>query len=77
MRKKSLIRRLIPWIIALVALAALIIFVFIPLYSVEEKTFGRETEVYYYDGNLLQFRSVFLCDVFEDLESLMSCDDVS
>ena len=51
MRKKSLIRRLIPWIIALVALAALVIFVFIPLYSVEEKSFGRETEVFYYDGD--------------------------
>ena len=51
MRKKSLIRRLIPWIIVLAALAALIIFVFVPLYSAEEKSFGRETEVYYYEGD--------------------------
>ncbi len=51
MRKKSLIRRLIPWIIALAALAALIIFVFIPMYSGTEKTFGRETDVFYYGGD--------------------------
>ena len=31
MRKKSLIRRLIPWIIVLALLAALVIFVGIPL----------------------------------------------
>ena len=42
MRKKSIIRRLIPWIIVLAALAALIVFVFVPLYSGEEKTFGRD-----------------------------------
>ncbi len=51
MRKKSLIRRLIPWIIALAAVAALIIFVFIPMYSGTEKTFGRETDVFYYGGD--------------------------
>ena len=51
MRKKSLLRRLIPWIIALAALAALVVFVFIPMYSVSEKSFGRDSEVYYYDGD--------------------------
>ena len=51
MRKKSIIRRLIPWIIVLAALAALIVFVFVPLYSGEEKTFGRESEVFYYEGD--------------------------
>ena len=32
MRKKSILRRLIPWIIALAALAALVFFVFVPMY---------------------------------------------
>ena len=48
MRKKSIIRRLIPWIIALAALAALVVFVFIPMYSQTEKSFGRDSEVFYY-----------------------------
>ena len=51
MRKKSIIRRLIPWIIALAAIAALVVFVFIPMYSGVEKGFGRESEVFYYDGD--------------------------
>ena len=51
MRKKSVIRRLIPWIILLAALAALVIFVFVPLYSGTESSFGRESEVFYYDGD--------------------------
>ncbi len=51
MRKKSLIRRLIPWIIALAAIAALVLFVFIPMYSASEKSFGRDTNVFYYEGD--------------------------
>ena len=51
MKKKSIIRRLLPWIIALVALAALIIFVMVPIYSREERSFGRPTSVFYYDGD--------------------------
>ena len=51
MRKKSVIRRLIPWIIVLAALAALVVFVFIPMYSQTEGTFGRDSEVFYYDGD--------------------------
>ena len=51
MRKKSILRRLIPWIIALAALAALIFFVFVPMYSQTEKTFGRDSEVFFYDGD--------------------------
>lgn len=51
MRKKSVIRRLIPWIIALAAIAALVFFVFVPLYSGDETTFGRDSEVFYYDGD--------------------------
>ena len=51
MKKKSIIRRLIPWIIALAALALLIIFVMVPIYSREERSFGRETSIFYYDGD--------------------------
>ena len=51
MKKKSIIRRLIPWIIVLVALAALIVFVMVPIYSRQERSFGRPTSVFYYDGD--------------------------
>ena len=51
MRKKSILRRLLPWIIVLVALAALIVFVMVPIYSKEERSFGRETSVFYYEGD--------------------------
>ena len=51
MRKKSIIRRLLPWIIALAALALLIVFVFVPIYSRETRSFGRETSVFYYEGD--------------------------
>ena len=51
MRKKSIIRRLIPWILILGALAALIVFVFIPIYSSDEKSFGRDTRIIYFEGD--------------------------
>ena len=51
MKKKSIIRRLLPWIIVLAALAALIVFVMVPIYSREERSFGRPTSVFYYDGD--------------------------
>ena len=51
MRKKSLFRRLLPWLIALAALAALIIFVLYPIYTREERSFGRDTRVFYYEDN--------------------------
>ena len=51
MKKKSIIRRLLPWLITLTALALLIVFVFVPIYSREEKSFGRETSVFYYAGD--------------------------
>jgi hypothetical protein len=50
MRKKSLIRRLIPWIIAAVAIAALVIFVGIPLYSQTEVTNENPPVVSYFEG---------------------------
>ena len=52
MRKKSILRRLIPWLIVLLALAALVVFVFVPIYSREERSFGRPTSVFYYDGSV-------------------------
>ena len=51
MRKKSIIRRLLPWAIVLAALALLIIFVMVPIYTREERSFGRETSVFYYEGD--------------------------
>ena len=42
MRKKSLLRRLIPWAVLLCALAAFVFFVLIPVYSQQERSFGRE-----------------------------------
>lgn len=51
MRKKSIILRLLPWILILGALAALIVFVFVPIYSASEKTFGRDTRIIYFEGD--------------------------
>ena len=51
MRKKSVLRRLIPWIIILAALAALVVFVFVPIYSAKEMSFGRETRIIYFEGD--------------------------
>ena len=52
MRKKdSLLKRLIPWIIALAAIAALVIFVGIPLYAPQaDETVEPPTISYYEDG---------------------------
>ncbi len=51
MKKKSIIRRLIPWIVALLAIGALIIWVFIPIYSQKENTYSEEPVIHNYDGN--------------------------
>ena len=50
-KKRSLILRLLPWLIILAAIAALVIFVFIPIYSQQETSFGAEPIVYGYEGN--------------------------
>ena len=42
MKKKSIIRRLLPWIIVLVALAALIVFVMVPIYSRQERSLPKQ-----------------------------------
>ncbi len=51
MRRKSLIRRLIPWIITLLLAAALVIFVGIPLYGQQEPVVENPPEITYYEGD--------------------------
>ena len=50
-RKKSLIRRLIPWLIAAAVLACLIIFVFVPIYSQKEEANEEQPVIAYYEGD--------------------------
>ena len=50
-RQKSLIRRLIPWLIAAAVLACLIIFVFVPIYSQKEELNEEQPVIAYYEGN--------------------------
>ncbi len=51
MRKKSLIRRLIPWLVFLAALAALILFVFVPIYSQKDDVDENPPVISYYEGD--------------------------
>ena len=51
MRRKSLIRRLIPWILLAGALAALVIFVGIPLYGQQEVVVENPPRISYYEGD--------------------------
>ena len=48
-QRKSLALRLLPWLLALAALAALIVFVFIPIYSGHEDPISEPPEVYGYE----------------------------
>ena len=50
-RRKSLVRRLIPWILAAAIIAALVIFVGIPLYGQQEKESERPPVISYYEGD--------------------------
>lgn len=50
-RNKSLVRRLIPWVIFIAACAALVIFVGIPLYGHQETEEVRAPSVWYYEGD--------------------------
>lgn len=47
---KKVILRLLPWIIGLGLIAALVIFVGIPIYSQEEEILYEEPEIYFYEG---------------------------
>ena len=51
MRRKSLIRRLVPWFFAALLIAALVIFVGIPLYSQKEESTLTPPTVSYYEGD--------------------------
>ena len=51
MRKKSWARRLIPWAFAAMAIAALVIFVGIPLYGQQETEEIEPPQVSYYEGD--------------------------
>ena len=57
MRRKSLIRRLLPWIIAIALIAALVVFVGIPLYSQKEEINEYPPTVSYYEGDGKEMRS--------------------
>ena len=50
MKKKSILRRLIPWLIAAALLFCLVYFVGIPLYSQKDEQVARLPEVSYYEG---------------------------
>lgn len=50
MKKKSILRRLIPWLITAALLFCLVYFVGIPLYSQKEEQVARLPEVSYYEG---------------------------
>ncbi len=50
-QKRSILRWLIPVILLLAALAALIVFVFVPIYSQKEDTIGRPPTVLNYSGD--------------------------
>ncbi|MBQ6959982.1 MAG: hypothetical protein IJP78_03275 [Clostridia bacterium] len=50
MKKKSILRRLIPWLITAVLLFCLVYFVGIPLYSQKEEQVTQLPEVSYYEG---------------------------
>ena len=49
-KKKSFLLRLLPWVLIAAAIAALVIFVFIPIYSDKEEPISEPPIVYYYDG---------------------------
>lgn len=49
-KKKSFLLRLLPWLIVALAIAALVYFVFIPIYSDKEEPISDPPTVYYYDG---------------------------
>ena len=46
-KKKSLFRKLLPWLISAALIAALVIFVGIPLYAPQEEVSLTEAEAFY------------------------------
>ena len=49
-KKRSIVWRILPWVILLAALAALVLFVFVPIYSQKEDTFGEPPVVVSSEG---------------------------
>ena len=49
--RKPLFLRLLPWLLTLAALAALIWFVFVPIYSVKEDSISEPPEIVMYEGD--------------------------
>ena len=49
--KKKIIRRLILWLVVLAALACLVVFVFVPIYSEKDTSSGREPHLVFYEGD--------------------------
>lgn len=49
-KKRSFLMRLLPWVIVAAAIAALIVFVFVPIYSEKEEPISEPPIIYYYDG---------------------------
>ena len=49
-KKRSILLRLLPWILILAAIAALVVYVFIPIYSQKEEPISEEPVIYNYDG---------------------------
>ena len=49
-KKRSFLMRMLPWVIVAAAIAALIVFVFVPIYSEKEEPISAPPIIYYYDG---------------------------
>ncbi|MBQ2955879.1 MAG: hypothetical protein IJE08_05390 [Clostridia bacterium] len=49
-KKKSILRRIVPWMISLALIAALVIFVGIPLYAPQEEEQVEPPEISFYEG---------------------------
>ena len=50
-RNKTILRRLLPWLLILAAAAALVVFVFVPIYSERDTSSGREPNLIFFEGD--------------------------
>ncbi len=55
-QKKSLVRIILPWVIVLAALAALVFFVFVPIYSVQEEAISNPPQILGLEGEAQPFK---------------------
>ena len=49
-KKRSLLLRLLPWVLVLAAIVALVVFVFIPIYTDKDEPISDAPTVFYYEG---------------------------